>query len=537
MSSIKINFFQFIKRKELLIYLIIIITCIGILGWVSGKTGLASIFVAYIPIAPSTALIFILLSVLIPLKIGSEKSHLLNIIINSFIIFIAVFCILLFLNHVFNLNWDIERYLINKPEKLGEAPIGHMSPITAILILCICVSYFGLGKNVNSKIKFLAGSFSLFLGLASSVILIGYLYGAPLLYGGTFIPVSLPAALCFFLFSLILLREFEHRYWTFNMKIKNPIVITLLQSFLPIVIFITILQGLLTSNFSINQDNPGLSIALILLITIFITVFIVIVLSRSLGDDLQKAEQALSESKIKLQQLNDDKDIFISILSHDLRSPFNNLLGFSELLNQDIRNYSSDEIEEIAKNINRVARNTYNLLEDILLWVQSQQGSIIFNPQKVNINEICKEILVILNPSACVKNIIINNNTPEGFIVVADINMLKTILRNLVSNAIKFTNNEGIININAEQDSKNVTISVSDNGIGIPAENIPKLFDISQLHTTKGTAKESGTGFGLLLCKQFVEKHDGRLWVNSEYGKGSEFKFTLPMHVGNTVNK
>jgi PAS domain S-box len=243
----------------------------------------------------------------------------------------------------------------------------------------------------------------------------------------------------------------------------------------------------------------------------------------------KRAELALKESERKLLQLNTDKDRFISILGHDLKNPFNNLLGLSEVLIEDIRKLDIDEIEDIANNINKSARTTYNLLEDILMWARTQQGKIPFKPQILSFRDICKDILEILNSNANAKNITINYSAADDINVFADIDMLKTVLRNLVSNAIKFTNNGGAININAEENSGNVTISVSDNGIGIPPDNLTKLFDISQVLTTKGTAKETGTGLGLLLCKEFVEKHGGKIWVESEVGKGSDFKFTLPI--------
>jgi PAS domain S-box-containing protein len=240
------------------------------------------------------------------------------------------------------------------------------------------------------------------------------------------------------------------------------------------------------------------------------------------------AEQALKESETKLRQLNVDKDLFISILSHDLKNPFNNILGFSEVLTTEINSLNSDEIKDIANNINKSARNTYNLLEDILMWARTQQGKIPFKPQNLSFADICKNILEILNPIANAKNITINCFTAKQMNVFADIDMLKTVLRNLVSNAIKFTNIGGSININAEETSGNVTISVSDNGTGIKPDDLKKLFNISEFITTTGTAEETGTGFGLLLCKEFVEKHGGKIWVESVYGKGSEFKFSLP---------
>jgi signal transduction histidine kinase len=243
------------------------------------------------------------------------------------------------------------------------------------------------------------------------------------------------------------------------------------------------------------------------------------------------SEQVLKQSEEKLHQLNADKDVFISILSHDLKNPFNNILGFSELLTEDIRKFNIDEIEDIAKNINKSARITNKLLEDILMWARAQQGKIPFEPQNLNLADICKDTIEILNPNAKAKNIAINCLTADQLNVFADSDMIKTVLRNLVSNAIKFTNNGGTININAEQTNSNVTISISDNGIGIAPDDLTKLFNISEFIATTGTAEETGTGLGLLLCKEFVEKHQGKIWVESEVGKGSEFKFTLPISV------
>jgi PAS domain S-box-containing protein len=240
------------------------------------------------------------------------------------------------------------------------------------------------------------------------------------------------------------------------------------------------------------------------------------------------AEFAIKESAAKLLLLNLDKDRFISILGHDLKNPFNNILGFSEILNDEIESLNKEEIKDIAKNINKSARFTNKLLEDILIWAKMQQGKIPFEPQNLSFTDICRDTLEILYQAASAKNISVNCLAADQLNVFADNEMLKSVLRNLVSNAIKFTNNGGAIYINAKQDSENVTISVSDNGIGIPPDNLAKLFDISQVLTTTGTAQETGTGLGLLLCKEFVERHGGKIWVESEEDKGSDFKFTLP---------
>jgi PAS domain S-box-containing protein len=246
------------------------------------------------------------------------------------------------------------------------------------------------------------------------------------------------------------------------------------------------------------------------------------------NEELIKKEEALKENEKKLLQLNADKDRFISILGHDLRSPFSGLLGLSDLLTSNIRKFDIDEIEIFANYINSSAQITYNLLDNLLIWGRSQTGRVPFNPQEVNLTDICKNILELLNSSAYAKKITVNYSFAEDITVFADIDMLKTIMRNLVSNAIKFTNKNGSIDISAKQTHSKITISVIDNGIGIKPENLAELFDISQMHTTTGTAEEEGTGLGLIICQDFVEKHGGKIGVESEPGKGSKFSFTLP---------
>lgn len=236
----------------------------------------------------------------------------------------------------------------------------------------------------------------------------------------------------------------------------------------------------------------------------------------------------MNEELQQLLKMNADKDRFISILAHDLRSPFTAILGLSDLLIENVRVYDIDEIENLLKNIKNASLDTFALLEDLLKWTSSQSGIIPYNPQKLIFADIWETVLETHNRNAVSKNITIKSYIKEKTTVFADIDMLKTVLRNLVSNAIKFTNDGGEISINAEEKSEEVIISISDNGIGIKPEKLAKLFDISHRQTTTGTAEETGTGLGLILCKEFVEKNSGRIWVESECGKGSVFKFTLP---------
>jgi PAS domain S-box-containing protein len=241
------------------------------------------------------------------------------------------------------------------------------------------------------------------------------------------------------------------------------------------------------------------------------------------------AELVIINKEMKhLLHLNADQDLFMSILAHDLRSPFNGLLGLSELLTENIRQSDADTIENLANHINKSARNAFNLLEDLLMWTQSQSGKLPYEPQKLWFTDICLNILETMSSNAEAKNITINFRKAEDITVFADVDMLKTVLRNLVSNAIKFTNPGGRINIYAKQNQKNVTIMVADNGTGIAPETIKMLFDSKQLHTSIGTANEIGTGLGLFLCKKFVKKHGGKIWAESVEGAGSSFNFTLP---------
>ena len=245
----------------------------------------------------------------------------------------------------------------------------------------------------------------------------------------------------------------------------------------------------------------------------------------------KKIEFIIIEQNKELSKLNADKDRFMSILAHDLKSPFNSLLGFSDLLLNNFHQYSADRIEEQLTVINKVSHQTYNLLEDLLLWSKSQSGKLPFEPQNIDFNEICSEIISKLLYQSESKNISLNILESEKTNLTADFNMLKTILRNLISNAIKFTNEQGQINVFSIKNESETIVIVSDNGVGIDKENQKKLWDFSQPFACFGTNGEKGTGLGLMLCKEFVEKHGGKIWVESELGKGSHFYFTIPKYI------
>ncbi len=239
-------------------------------------------------------------------------------------------------------------------------------------------------------------------------------------------------------------------------------------------------------------------------------------------------EEQLKSQNSELKKLSSNKDRLMSILAHDLRNPFNVLLGLSELLSSNIKTYDLDKIEKQASIINISAHRIYNLLEEILMWSKSQSGTINFEPRNLILIDVYNKILEILKPIADSKKLIISQNISHELCVFADQEMLKIILRNLISNAIKFSHIGGFIYIDVQLTKGELIISVADNGVGINPEFIEHLFDGSDIHSTDGTSHEKGTGLGLLLCKEFIDKHSGRIWVESKPGKGSVFYFSIP---------
>ncbi len=238
-------------------------------------------------------------------------------------------------------------------------------------------------------------------------------------------------------------------------------------------------------------------------------------------------EQEIKRQNIELKTLNTEKDVFFSIISHDLKSPFNALLGFSELLEKRTEKYDKKD-RKLVSYINQIALNTHELLDDLLNWANFQKGKINFSPKKIDLYDFTREKIKIIENIASKKEIKIENTIVEKTEIFADENMISTIFRNLLTNAIKFTHKGGKISIFIKQKAKKIEISIQDNGIGISAEIQKQLFKIDKQISTQGTENELGTGLGLVLCKDFIKKNGGEIFVKSEVDKGSIFTFSLP---------
>lgn len=240
-------------------------------------------------------------------------------------------------------------------------------------------------------------------------------------------------------------------------------------------------------------------------------------------------EEEIIEQNEKLQELNATKDKFFSIIAHDLRSPFNSFLGLTQIMAEELPSLTMAQIQEIAVNMSKSATNLYRLLENLLHWSSMQQGVIPFNPESVRLLPVADESITMILESAKIKGIEINCTIPDDLVVFADTNLLQTVIRNLVSNAVKFTLTGGKVNLSAKTTTdSNIEIFVQDSGIGMSQKLLGDLFKLDVKTSRKGTSGEPSTGLGLLLCKEFIEKHGGQIWAESEVGKGSTFYFTLP---------
>lgn len=248
--------------------------------------------------------------------------------------------------------------------------------------------------------------------------------------------------------------------------------------------------------------------------------------------DITKRKQAdaqVIQKTAELLRLNNEKDMFFSIIAHDLRSPFNSFLGLTQIMSEELSSLTITELQKITENLHNSAVNLYRLLENLLQWSRIEQGSLPFDPKMTDLKTDIDESIAMVLESARNKEIAITYVIPKDFMVYADSNMLQTVIRNLIYNSIKFTPYKGKITLEAKVDgTKSTEISIKDTGIGMTPDIIDHLFKLDGKINRKGTHGEPSSGLGLLLCKEFITKHGGKIWVESAEGKGTTFYFTFP---------
>ena len=245
--------------------------------------------------------------------------------------------------------------------------------------------------------------------------------------------------------------------------------------------------------------------------------------------EVEELNTKLRISETNLLEINKTKDKFFSIISHDLRNPFASIVSFSRILKRDIKNLTIEELQQLAMELDKSVLKINSLLENLLQWSRSQTGKISYNPESFQLKDIIRDNVNLFSGPAREKGLEISDRVTNDVVVWGDVNMTNTIVRNLLSNAIKYTPSGGSIHVSSKQRNGMLEISVTDSGVGISPENQQKLFRVDTLHTTFGTHDEKGSGLGLLLCKEFVEKQGGSISIQSEPGKGSVFTFTIPL--------
>jgi two-component system sensor histidine kinase/response regulator len=240
----------------------------------------------------------------------------------------------------------------------------------------------------------------------------------------------------------------------------------------------------------------------------------------------------IKESRTKLEELNATKDKFFKIIAHDLRNPFAGIMGLSEIMENELKDngkLNESTFLQYSQLIFNSAKSALSLIENLAQWAKSQTGEIVVSPRNLPFNNLLLNTLPIVTSNAFNKNIILEKNISDQDIVFADEALSNMIIRNLLTNAIKFTHPGGKIIVSTKMEGDFLEISISDTGIGISPKNLSKIFRIDSKFSSLGTNKEKGTGLGLILCQEFVEKQGGTIRVESELGKGSKFTFTLPL--------
>jgi signal transduction histidine kinase len=249
----------------------------------------------------------------------------------------------------------------------------------------------------------------------------------------------------------------------------------------------------------------------------------------SQNHEIIRQKEELEKQKKELLELNATKDKFFSIIAHDLRSPISTLISLSEMLRTDIELLTVNETHEILSSLHDLSKNHLKLLDNLLQWARVQTGRMEAKPEKFNLADVAREVIGFYKVTAFEKQVSLVNGVDGEIMVVADKNMIRTVLRNLLSNALKYTNMGGQVELGSRFMTGSVEIFVKDNGLGMTPEMVTKLFRLDTTFSTVGTANEHGTGLGLILCNEFILKNRGSIYVQSEYGFGSTFRFTLPL--------
>ena len=444
-----------------------------------------------------------------------QKQHFL------FFALMNLFFLLSYVNNIFTNDFS-HTFLYEKIARISF-------PLSVFVAICFLIEYTNIYKN-KKRLKL----FFLIAYLPAIIMVL-----VPRTTMGT-IKVYNTYPLFTLLAGSVVLFVFAHNYYLKEKTIKS--------GFLMFIFFFNILAGFHDGiYFAIFKTKPFVLLTPNTVFGINLVIFFILAVDHSKlyhlaidsSNKLEKLNQELEdlvevrtqktvEYANKLEEANKTKDKFFSIIAHDLKNPFNTLIGYSDLLKSEFRDYGPEEIHQQLQIIHDTSIKGFNLLENLLKWSQSQTNKINFVPSEVNLHELVQLCIDDIGYQIQFKDIEMNNDVPRDLNLVADKNLLKTILRNLINNSVKFTHRNGIVKISSLNKDNCIEISIKDTGVGMSQLDIQKLFKIDEVISRPGTEKEVGSGLGLILCKEFIEKHGGEIWVTSEIDVGSQFVFTIP---------
>jgi len=275
-------------------------------------------------------------------------------------------------------------------------------------------------------------------------------------------------------------------------------------------------------NFILSSEIAGLIISVMM--------FLGMTMIRKYFKSILKVRDEIYIDQQELEKMNNSKDRLFAIISHDLKNPFNTILNFSHLLLRNYKQPIPEKAYDFIKRIHKSARGGYTLLENLLQWSRFQTGTIDLKLCKLNLNLLVEQNILYLEENVNAKHISIINELDKHLLIVADENMICTVIRNLLSNAIKFTPMDGKITISKQIRENDVVLNIADTGVGMTPEEVQKLFKLETNASKPGTDNEQGSGLGLVICREFIRQNNGKIWVESEEGKGSTFSFCIPFH-------
>ena len=520
--------------------LVIIICAVVVLGHLTKVNLFFDYHPGFIPMAPSSAILFTFYGLLLIFNLYFFVNRPIRSYIILITIILTIFGLLKFLESFIPLELTFEKFLTSHTEYLGNFPLGRMSPYTGLLFFItggsVLLKYY---TKENLFLPNLISSLGLIVLCAGFIASLGYIFRTPFLYSGNLIPLAESTAFAFMFLGFGLIALGGEKTF-FARRLSGPMASArVLRTFLPLVTLGIVSNDFvdlfISRNFHVNQ---ALVSAIATLISVLLGIIVVLFLTKRIFKSANKAEEERLKAEIQLKKytdelktLNDTKDKLFSIIAHDLKNPFNSILGLTQLLNDQYEEYNDDEKKLIISNIKDSSKKMFSLLENLLIWSFAQRNGINVNAEKIDLYEIANVQMGVFVTIARTKNILLANNIDPCTFVNADRDLVKTILLNLINNAIKFTHSSGNIHLNALKRNDNIEVSVTDNGVGIDAHVLKTLFKSAESYTSLGTSNEKGTGLGLMICKEFVELNGGSIWVESEEGNGSRFTFTLPIFV------